>query len=111
MQENKEKTVRLINAILQKQCPDFNVEVTDMINSCVIASIKNEMDEFERKLSLAMIFEVCDNIRAVPLYGRILIPKSINVIDLNNDFTFREDVKVTDEEIEKILNDPILNED
>jgi hypothetical protein len=106
---NKEKTVKLINAILNKLYNDFNIKVIDVNGNCVKAIIKHEMDELERKLSIAMIFEVCDEIENVPFYGKILIPNTIRVVDLNTVYTFRDECKFTDEDLGSILNNPIFN--
>lgn len=113
--DNKEKAIKLINAIFAKvwnhKYPTLTpMEVTEL-SGRVLTVDYTKVTEMDKDLAAMELFGICDDIHSTAFFGVLLIPDRIDAIETPTGYLFRSDYEVTDEMIEKVLNDPIFDED
>lgn len=116
--ENKDNTIKLINAILNKVWSnkfdeDCGIWVTDINSDSLSITWEYGNDEWIEKagdLAILELFDICDDIRSTPFYGSMILPNKIEKIETPIQYVYREDYTVTKEMLEEVLNDPIFDD-
>lgn len=110
---NKEKAIKLINAIFskvwkRKMHADAPMMVQD-ISARTISVMCAEISDMDKDLAVIELFGICDDIHSTPFFGPLLVPDRIDVIKTPDGYLLRSDYEVTDEMIEQVLNDPLFD--